>query len=217
MILKTTNGGNNWSYQESGVHTSLNSIFFTSPDTGYIVGGAILKTTNAGNTWSILSNNLNGFSCFFTNSNTGYLVGGYSIFAETIYKTTNGGIDWLTQSSGALLQLNSVFFTNENIGYAVGHNGRIIKTITAGEPTISNSNNNRFNVKIYPNPFNDILTINIAKTSNFELIDLFGNILAKQELFDFDNTFDLKKLKSGTYILKIMTDDFIIQKKIIKL
>jgi hypothetical protein len=52
-ILKTTNGGNDWFPQESGVTTTFSSVFFTHIDTGYVVGYAnsIHKTTNGGADW----------------------------------------------------------------------------------------------------------------------------------------------------------------------
>jgi hypothetical protein len=49
-ILKTINGGTNWTAQTSGTIINLWSVYFTSFDTGYAVGeaGTILKTTNGG-------------------------------------------------------------------------------------------------------------------------------------------------------------------------
>jgi len=55
-ILKTTNGGNDWSSQNSTYPHNFNSIYFPGKDTGYIVGlacdeiggGIILKTTTGG-------------------------------------------------------------------------------------------------------------------------------------------------------------------------
>ena len=51
-ILKTTNGGTNWTAQTSGTTNVLNSIYFTDANTGYTVGeiGTILKTINSGTT-----------------------------------------------------------------------------------------------------------------------------------------------------------------------
>ena len=65
-ILKTINGGSTWTPQFSGTNESLNSVFFTDVNTGYVVGssGTILKTTNGGgypagiNEMSIQSNML---------------------------------------------------------------------------------------------------------------------------------------------------------------
>lgn len=58
----------------------------------------------------------------------GYVVGDSGI----IMKTTDGGFNWIRQSSGTTLSLNSVFFTDINTGYAVGDSGLIIKTTDGG-------------------------------------------------------------------------------------
>ena len=46
-ILRTTNGGANWTQQSSGTNNTLRSVFFPAVDTGYTVGlsGTIRKTT----------------------------------------------------------------------------------------------------------------------------------------------------------------------------
>jgi photosystem II stability/assembly factor-like uncharacterized protein len=50
-IMKTSNGGTDWTIQNSGTSNHLSSVFFTDANTGYAVGdlGTILKTTNGGN------------------------------------------------------------------------------------------------------------------------------------------------------------------------
>ena len=48
-------------------------------------------------------------------------------------KTTNAGVDWVTQVSGVLsYDLYSVYFTDVNTGYAVGGNGMLFKTTNGG-------------------------------------------------------------------------------------
>jgi len=126
-ILKTTNGGIDWTSQVSGTSVYLSSVFFTVADTGYAVGdsGTILKTTNGGITWT---NQVSGTSeylssVFFTDANTGYIVGN-----NTILKTTNGGINWTIQIFGIEAPLYSVYFTKPNTGYTVGYEGTLLIT-----------------------------------------------------------------------------------------
>jgi photosystem II stability/assembly factor-like uncharacterized protein len=65
-----------------------NCIFFTSSDTGFIIGGGgiILKTTNAGTTWSypLSGTNKTLRSIFFTNANTGYIAATPGIYFVVI-------------------------------------------------------------------------------------------------------------------------------------
>ena len=51
LILHTTDGGDSWIPQESGVTDNLDAVQFVSPTTGWIVG-PILHTTDGGQTWT---------------------------------------------------------------------------------------------------------------------------------------------------------------------
>jgi len=64
---------------------------------------------------------------FFPVQNHGWVVGE----SGTILKTTNGGDNWIPQSSGTTNDLKSVFFIYPS-GWAVGEGGTILKTTNAG-------------------------------------------------------------------------------------
>ena len=53
-ILRTTNGGTNWTSQSSGTTNHLYGVSFTDANTGTAVGGGgtILRTTNGGTNWT---------------------------------------------------------------------------------------------------------------------------------------------------------------------
>lgn len=137
-LLKTVDGGINWD------PTILNpwfyritSIYFPSPDTGYLVaantpsgGGVIEKSTNGNYFLPILNETTSNWleSVYFPSVNTGYAVGD----SGTIIKTTDGGLNWIILSSGTISNLYSVFFTDMNTGYAVGDSGIILKTTNGG-------------------------------------------------------------------------------------
>jgi photosystem II stability/assembly factor-like uncharacterized protein len=58
-ILRTINGGANWSFQLSGTLNDLNSVAFFDANIGYIVGdkGIILATNDGGVKWVIQQSN----------------------------------------------------------------------------------------------------------------------------------------------------------------
>jgi hypothetical protein len=77
---------------------------------------------------------------FFINSTTGFCVG----LNGTIYKTTNGGTNWITKTSGTTLWLNSVYFVNNNTGWIAGgsyNSGTsiVLNTINGGENWVTQS------------------------------------------------------------------------------
>ncbi len=132
-ILKTSNGGSDWSIQSSGFTNKLNSVYFVDTQTGWAVGanGIILKSSNGGQSWqaqnSGTANSL--LSVNFTDAQTGWAVG----TGGTILKTSNGGSSWQSQSSGTFNQFNSVYFPDAQTGYAVGFPGTILKTNNGGQ------------------------------------------------------------------------------------
>jgi photosystem II stability/assembly factor-like uncharacterized protein len=145
-ILKTTNFGNNWYSQNSGVSTDLFSTVFTDTQTGWCFGGIspdgyILKTTNSGQNWiqNYHTTNLGSiFKGVFLAGNIGYCG---TLFGY-ILKTTNFGINWKvvysnTYGSG----FYQCFFVDQNTGWFVGNNGLIINTIDGGNNWISQNGN----------------------------------------------------------------------------
>ncbi|MCX7611947.1 MAG: YCF48-related protein, partial [Ignavibacterium sp.] len=93
-IIKTTDGGINWTVQSSDTIGALNSVCFVNANIGWVAGanGTILKTTNGGLSWTPQSSGTTRplYSIYFTNSNIGWAVGETGI----ILKTTNGGVSW---------------------------------------------------------------------------------------------------------------------------
>jgi photosystem II stability/assembly factor-like uncharacterized protein len=135
-IIRTTNGGTNWTVQTNNPDYNLNKVFFVNANTGFIVGtyrlhigsGILLRTDNGGNSWSVLNNN-EWRSIYFINSETGYgTVGG------TVRKSTNGGTNWINQTTGSY-SLTSIWFANPATGYTAGsssNNSVILKTTNSG-------------------------------------------------------------------------------------
>jgi photosystem II stability/assembly factor-like uncharacterized protein len=99
-ILHTNDGGATWTKQSSGTTNDLWDVFFSSADTGIIVGGnieyadstfggTILRTTNGGTTWieqEIPTQNAI-YKVYFADDNTGTAVG----LGGTILLTITGG------------------------------------------------------------------------------------------------------------------------------
>jgi len=66
------------------------------------------------------------------------------------------------------------------------------------------------NIRIYPNPGNEEIKVRIAaqnKQSLFELFDLKGRLVLKENFTGTEGTFNTTFLPSGTYIYKITSND----------
>jgi photosystem II stability/assembly factor-like uncharacterized protein len=86
----------------------------------------------------------------FVNVNTGWVFG----VAGSIYKTTNGGLDWENQPSGVTNQLRGACFLNANTGwYVVGPFGPLqsfmVRKTTDGGITWIGQNANTGNSALF--------------------------------------------------------------------
>ncbi len=147
IILKTTNGGEDWIQQPSPVSANFFDISFIDSDNGWIVGDykTILRTQDGGVNWIVQSGNdpsYNYYGVSFTNLNDGIVVGYYGLFEPIIIKTTDGGSDWVEQSQGASGGLSGLCFADEYVGTAVGQLGTILRTSDGGATWIAQSSNN---------------------------------------------------------------------------
>ncbi|MBN1676554.1 MAG: fibronectin type III domain-containing protein [Kiritimatiellae bacterium] len=131
-ILKTTNGGTSWTFQNSGVTEELISLHFVSASKGWVVGynGTLLYTDNGGATWQ--KKNLgtsNGLqSVYFVDENTGWVFGN----GRFIRKTTDGGATWQAQTCPISTFLLCGRFIDRNVGYVSCGNGQVLKTTNGG-------------------------------------------------------------------------------------
>jgi len=242
IILKSTDSGLNWVFQNSGTNQDINSIYFLDKDSGFICGGNfcgfISKTSNGGSNWfkvfndSIRCPNLK--SIYFVNTNTGYCVGSYSLMSNNVnylIKTTNNGYNWFLLDVGSYNGLNSIYFLNDSLGYVCGINGTIFKTTNGGDPIglrrITTDCVYEFNLlQNFPNPFNTETTIkyNLPKNSHVNLIiyDVLGrkvlDLVNENQLAGY---YDVKwnglNFGSGIYFYKLITNIFSKTKKMILL
>ena len=95
-----------------------------------IVFTSVCLELKAQSGWQILSTGSTTYltSVFFTDVNTGYIGGNNGYLA----KTTNGGLNWVSQSSGISDFVRSISFANANTGFICGGNGAIKKTTNGG-------------------------------------------------------------------------------------
>ena len=63
------------------------------------------------------------------------------------------------------------------------------------------------NVSVYPNPFNDVLTIESTEASRIYVVDLTGKLLLKKEINSSSTTLNTGTLSSGVYILNVIKYD----------
>ncbi len=125
IILKTTNGGNDWEVIKTIDHSNLKSIFFISSENGWVVGETTdqtLHTTNGGNDWTV--HNFGGNDIYFWNSLNGIIVNNYSTYSD-INLTSDGGNTWSLQPTVVEPGLCSAY-SDQNGFWVVGLWGTIL-------------------------------------------------------------------------------------------
>ena len=142
IIFRTTNGGNNWVRQVSGMAGELYGVCFTDSINGTAVGqewgggGITLSTERWWKNWNrqIIGQNyyVPMYGVDLISKDIGMIVG----YAGTIFKTTNGGNNWVSQQKGITNDLNDVCFIDKNYGWAVGGNA-ILTSSNGGKNWIS--------------------------------------------------------------------------------
>lgn len=247
-IHHTDDGGNTWVEQMGGQSSEigvLHSVYFTSQNKGWAVGGnrgvslgpfsTILHTTDGGNNWEIqnsLSNRvLTGVS--FIDSLNGWAVGGFTSFGwvpdtSVLLHTTNGGENWEFVNSGTPHALSSVYFYDQNNGWIVGDSGTILHTNNGGITTTEESQHpgSELQIKYYPNPFSNDLTISWNQTETaFSKIEIYnstgkrikelvGRIISKGK---HKCHWITNNIPPGLYFIRLQVNNTISTSEIIKL
>ena len=238
FLYKTTNGGLNWNIITGT--TGFTDMKLVDTLTGWkcsnINGTPYFdKTTNGGLNWFnqvlptggiILSAAVSSISIL--NSDTVWAAGGEAFygagqFRGILFRTTNGGNNWLFNVPDTTIHLaaySHVQFINKRIGWAYNSNGGI-HTTNGGDTTfitglqqISNEVPKEFKLfQNYPNPFNPTTNIKyqISKNNsyvNLEVYDIVGRSLKmlinqKQNAGIYKVDFDGSKYASGVFFYKL--------------
>ncbi|MCH8330708.1 MAG: hypothetical protein IH946_04900, partial [Bacteroidetes bacterium] len=134
-IKRSDDGGDSWYTQASGTTNSLNTVQFTSSDTGYISvyeSSSILRSIDSGSTWvdfPVTGAPTAIHSAFFTSNDVGYAL----TTKGKIYKTTDACSNWSLQySHGSNINCWDIRFVNDSTGFVVGWPRIILRTNNGG-------------------------------------------------------------------------------------
>lgn len=137
-IVKTTDAGNNWSLISSGQFNRLFSLWFTTPDIGYIASGnSIFKTNDGGITWNEMIVSDTGVFYYtelqFVNENTGFITSEYD---GLIFRTDDAGVSWSVVYQNINDQpVRAIQFLNQDTGFVALSNS-VLKTTDGGQSWI---------------------------------------------------------------------------------
>ena len=171
FVYHTDDGGATWALQDSlrprPFLLPTRDIVFTTPDSGWIVGGLagnmlIARTVDGGNKWdATVQAGCSLREVSFMDSQTGWIAGAV-LGPPFILRTQDSGNNWQTQTlqPATFSGIESLFMINEKLGWAVGGTpGRVYKfdhaTSVETWPLALTALPEAFYLAPnYPNPFN---------------------------------------------------------------
>lgn len=132
VIFYSSDGGDNWTEQHSGVKNLLTDVDFVNSKLGWVSGikGTMLHTSDGGANWTKQNPGTKRhiLSISFVDKDYGWAVGEFS----TIRHTTDGGQNWISQSEEQDKILSGVHFIDREHGWIVGEAGIILHTNNGG-------------------------------------------------------------------------------------
>lgn len=154
----------------------------------------------------VISNNIPEYmlSVYFLNTQEGYACGE----TGTIYKTTNGGVDWVEDYTDEI-PLWMMQFVNDNVAYAVGNDGLMLKHDASTTTEITHPEENS-TVMLYPNPANGSCTIHLfEKTTKIEIFTVEGVVAFTETPAENQQKIrlDLANLTRGIYFVRVTFAD----------
>jgi photosystem II stability/assembly factor-like uncharacterized protein len=215
-LFRTTDGGNTWTslpQNMSFLGTVVNFQFF-SADTGVATTSSwkFLKTTDGGATWNQLASFCVGPPVLhFINENVGVISGDNSNYDCKMYTTIDGGLNWSNTHVPFGPNTNSVFMTDTNSIYMCGDDGSIANFGGIGGITTGIKNINEFeniDVKIYPNPTQELLFIEGAFQKTLVIQNILGEVIFSKINCSANEEFDTANLSNGIYIIFVNGNSF---------
>jgi hypothetical protein len=129
-----------------------------------------------------------------------------SSFTPTAAQWVHNVVD-MTAYDGQASLLVRFHFTS---GY--GNNCYIDKIMTGLGAGVNEAQNSI--IEVYPNPATDVVNIVNAANSTIQMFDVFGKLVASDNVLNNNFTLNVSELAKGTYVLRITNNEGSISKKI---
>jgi hypothetical protein len=220
ILLKTIDFGNSWTEIYFDSINKIIDFHFPSKNVGFILksNNTMFKTIDGGINWIQITNSgLSTFKCIkFANDTLGYVAGN----SNALKKTINGGLTWTNEISGTANAIVSLHAFG-NIAYFVDSQKKVYKNLSI--TGITELQNNEYELKIFPNPSNGIITINtnLFQNENFyiEICNLLGEIVYKSIEYNnpdiFNKEISLQDISSGIYTISLKNSTSNFNKKLV--
>ncbi len=232
-IYTSTDGGNNWTLTELQHHfvsdlefNSNNDLYASTRGHSYYGTGGVFKKLNGTDEW-INVNNQEIVTSMEINQEDEIYIGCSNIdfYSGGIRYSKDAGDTWNVMNEGLdPSEIYSLIKDKEGYLIALTQWNEVYKTTSSTVPVPLIQSSTKEVVTLYPNPFNQQLTI---KTSNcpqgnyfLKVMNSIGRIVLNEPI-SISNTMDditinMPKLQRGVYFLNLSNSSFNISKSIIQ-
>jgi photosystem II stability/assembly factor-like uncharacterized protein len=139
-VIKTTDGGTSWEFQNTGANGTFYDILFgVDQMTGFVCGTSkqIIKTTNGGVNWNITASDTGTlYSLAVPTTAAAYCVGSSP---TVIDKSTDFGNTWFPLTPPTTNAIRGTWFATGSTGWICGYAGTIMQTTDGGSTWIDQS------------------------------------------------------------------------------
>jgi len=218
FILKYNSGGDlAWVQSATGKYNDGAYGVTATDDGGVLVAGDFESDTLFFGNYSLINTLVEYGDIFVTKLNSEGLVS-WAISAGG--DESDWGKDVTTSGSGNIYVTGSfyspeIFFGDIKI-VNTSNNYYDLYIAKISSSTGISDNYFQSTYDIYPNPANDIITINTPAPVNVEITSIAGQCVLKTEVTADNATIDISNLTPGVYLVRIKTDEDIWVKKVIK-
>lgn len=130
-VIKTTNGGSNWTLQVTGSTYPLDAIWFLNLNTGVTVAsdGKVYNTVNGGTNWQHVSDLEPGITRITNVMNNALLACGNN---GTLAYGNSFGDSWGLRNQGTGADIKDIYFMNNQTGWAANEWDQLLYTSNSG-------------------------------------------------------------------------------------
>ena len=207
FIYYTEDGGNTWTEPETfpGATTNwwLREFTFPGDSVGFVSAdiGQVYKTEDRGKNWEYMEDSPTTESLqsiYALDENVVYACG----YTGTVMRSDDGAKNWQVMTAGSSQHFYGMDFTPEGNGFICTQVGEVLSYF---DPYLSvDEMQAATNVKVYPNPASDFITIDTKyEITGIEMFDFYGGKVLKQR----HNRIDLMGIAPGIYFLLISSTE----------
>lgn len=191
-----------------GLPSGFPSITNTIPDSNLLGSNVVLK--------------VNGVPVTIDATTFGTVGGAWS---GGIQMSVSGASTGLTIPAGAIIEIivTDIIINPATTGpftfdwKTADGGGATTEAFSATLGTLSlNDFKNSSSLKLYPNPFNGVVNVDVVNSSKIEVYNLAGKLIKTKNINKGNSQLDMTQYANGLYIVKVINETGTVYKKIIK-